>query len=156
MQNRLNSGMEKNLAHRLRDARKMRGLTQVQLSNSSGIKQSDVSKIERGETLRPTGLIALARVLNVSPHWLDTGEGEMLPSRDTPEVRFTLPSDGDVIEVAHALHALDEHLQGLAPVLQDAGRDILRKWLASTATVDDAVQALEAMAMTSKAMNKKD
>jgi hypothetical protein len=30
----------------------------------------------------------------------------------------------------------------------------LRKWLAGTATVDDAVKALEAMAMTSKAMNK--
>jgi len=78
-------------------------------------------------------------------------------SNITPNVRFTLPSDGDVIEIAHALQALDEHLQALAPVLQDAGRDILRKSLAGTATVDDAVQALEAMAMTSKAMgNKKD
>jgi hypothetical protein len=80
----------------------------------------------------------------------------MIPSNSTPEVRFTLPSDGDVIEIAHALQALDEHLQALAPVLQDAGRDILRKWLAGTATVDDAVQALEAMAMTSKAMTKKE
>lgn len=88
MQTRLNEAMEKNLAQRLRDARQLLGLTQVQLSKASGIKQSDISKIERGETLRPTGLIALARVLNVSPHWLADGEGQM-HANETPNVTLS-------------------------------------------------------------------
>jgi transcriptional regulator with XRE-family HTH domain len=140
---------------RLRAARKYAKLTQVQLARASGIRQSSLSEAERSAD-GSAYTSQLAKSCGVDAHWLATGEGEMIPSNSTPEVRFTLPSDGDVIEIGHALQALDEHLQGLAPVLQDAGRDILRKWLASTATVDDAVQALEAMAMTSKAMNKKE
>ena len=148
--------MEKNLAHRLRDARKMRGLTQVQLANASGIKQSDVSKIERGETLRPTGLIALARVLDVSPHWLDTGEGEMRPSHSTPNIKFRVAAD-EKAPIAQALQMLDAHLKALAPVLQDSGREVLRKWATGAATVTEVADALEAMALASESMkNKKD
>jgi transcriptional regulator with XRE-family HTH domain len=140
---------------RLRAARKYAKLTQVQLARASGIRQSSLSEAERSAD-GSAYTSQLAKSCGVDAHWLATGEGEMIPSNSTPEVRFTLPSDGDVIEIGHALQALDEHLQALAPVLQDAGRDILRKWLAGAATVDGAVQALEAMAFASKAMNKKE
>jgi len=64
------------LSQRVKFVRKHRDMTQAELSKASGVHQSDISKIERGETLKPTGLLALARALNCNAHWLDTGDGE--------------------------------------------------------------------------------
>lgn len=68
--------MHDTLAARLKFARKARHWTQEKLSAVSGVKQSDISKIERGDTLRPTGLLALATALQCNPYWLETGDGE--------------------------------------------------------------------------------
>jgi transcriptional regulator with XRE-family HTH domain len=132
----------------------MRGLTQVQLANASGVKQSDVSKIERGETLRPTGLIALAHVLDVSPHWLATGDGAMHTSHTTSNIKFSVAAD-EQAPIAQALQALDAHLKALAPVLQDSGREVLRKWATGAATVEEVANALEAMALASNTLTQK-
>lgn len=78
MQHGLNAGMRESLAARLKSARKAAGITQEQLAKLSGIAQSDISKIERGSTLNPAGLVELAIALKVDPFWLKTGEG--LPS----------------------------------------------------------------------------
>jgi phage repressor protein C with HTH and peptisase S24 domain len=64
------------LAKRVKFARKFRKLSQDQLAELSGLRQPDISKIERGEILKTTGLLALARALQCSPNWLDTGDGE--------------------------------------------------------------------------------
>jgi SOS-response transcriptional repressor LexA len=78
MQVGLNALMrESTLASRLRDARKARELTQVQLSKLSGVRQSDISKIERGDTQRTTSAVELAQALQCDPVWLATGDGEM-------------------------------------------------------------------------------
>ena len=63
------------LAQRAKAARKFRGLTQKQAEAQSGVSQSDISKIERGDTERPQGLLALARAYKADPGWLDTGDG---------------------------------------------------------------------------------
>lgn len=63
------------LAQRMKFARKRLGLTQAEVAKDSGLKQPDISKIERGEILRTTGLLGLARALKCDPHWLDTGDG---------------------------------------------------------------------------------
>lgn len=76
MQAGLNQAVE-TLAKRLKHARTLRGMTQAQLSDASGVKQPDISKIERGEILKSTGLLGLARALSVSPDWLDVGDGPM-------------------------------------------------------------------------------
>jgi len=76
----LNGDTMDTLAKRLRHARKARNLTQVELAEKSGVAQSDISKIERGETLSTTKLVALSNALNVNPNWLDTGDGEMTPA----------------------------------------------------------------------------
>lgn len=72
--------MFQTLAQRLKWVREQRGLTQTQLANRTGkppvVNQPDISKIERGETLRPTGILALARALECNADWLDTGDGE--------------------------------------------------------------------------------
>lgn len=69
-------GVVDTLAARLRHARDVRGLTQAQLSEMSGVKQSDISKIETGKSFSTTGMAALARALRCDVDWLDTGEGD--------------------------------------------------------------------------------
>jgi transcriptional regulator with XRE-family HTH domain len=63
------------LAQRLSRARKKRGLSQTKLAELSGLKQSDISKLETGNMLKTTGMARLARALLVSDLWLELGEG---------------------------------------------------------------------------------
>ncbi len=79
-----------NLGKRLRWARKQRAITQTELAERSGLKQSDISKIERGDTQRTTGLVALAKALSCNAGWLDTGDGTW----DAPP-----PFDNNVVRV---------------------------------------------------------
>lgn len=72
------------LAARARQARKAAGLTQKEAEAASGVSQSDISKIERGDTTRPAGLLGLARAYGVNPHWLDTGDGPMVDALARP------------------------------------------------------------------------
>jgi phage repressor protein C with HTH and peptisase S24 domain len=74
MQQRLNAAMD-TIGARAKAARKLAGMSQIEAATASGVTQSDISKIERGETERPRGLLALARAYNVNPTWLDLGEG---------------------------------------------------------------------------------
>lgn len=64
---------------RLKRARKLRGLSQVQLAKAAGVGQSSVSEVETGESKSPRGtnLVTLAQILKISPHWLATGKGQM-------------------------------------------------------------------------------
>lgn len=72
-------------AMRLRHARKARSLTQVKLASISGVKQSSISDLERGESksFRGSTLVSLAKALQVSPEWLANGKGTM-ERRDVP------------------------------------------------------------------------
>jgi SOS-response transcriptional repressor LexA len=76
MQYGLNGAMRESLAARLKAARKAAGLTQVQLAERAGVNQSDISKIERGATLTPAGLVEIAAALGVDPMWLKSGDGD--------------------------------------------------------------------------------
>lgn len=67
------------LAKRVKFARERLQMNQETLAKLSGLKQPDISKIERGKILRTTGLIGLAVALQVRPEWLDTGDGGMIP-----------------------------------------------------------------------------
>lgn len=64
--------------NRLRELRKVLGLTQKEFANSIGIKQtsySDIENLRRELTERNKNLICKA--FNVNPQWLETGIGEM-------------------------------------------------------------------------------
>jgi len=39
---------------RLREARRLRGMTQEQLEDASGVEQGVISRLERGESVNPT------------------------------------------------------------------------------------------------------
>lgn len=66
------------IGERVKAVRLARGLTQVQLSIKSGMSQGDISTLEAGETkwLRGGTLLALAKALEVNPHWLNDGSGD--------------------------------------------------------------------------------
>ncbi len=70
---------------RLRDARKMRGISQRELAKAAGLSQSAIGNIESGR--RELGEIGLkvAQALGVDPHWLSTGEGTMQIARPATE-----------------------------------------------------------------------
>ncbi len=63
------------LGQRVKLVRKRLGLTQDQLAEASGLRQSDVSKIELGLILQTTAIARLASALGVRPAWLELGEG---------------------------------------------------------------------------------
>jgi transcriptional regulator with XRE-family HTH domain len=72
-------------ASRAKARRKELALTQAEVARASGLKQSDVSKIENGNIQKTTEMIGLARALRCSPQWLADGQGEMLaPAHATP------------------------------------------------------------------------
>lgn len=76
------------LAKRVKGRREMINLSQTQLAVGAGIGQGDVSKIERGETLRPRSVVQLAEVLLCDPYWLSRGElkssGSLRPGPKNP------------------------------------------------------------------------
>ncbi|EBU8673086.1 helix-turn-helix transcriptional regulator [Salmonella enterica] len=67
--------MKTTLAERLNAARKAQGLTQKALGDLVGISQAAIQKIETGKASSSTKIIELAKVLDVHPEWLSSGEG---------------------------------------------------------------------------------
>lgn len=77
MQVRLNALMD-SFAKRAKVRREELLLTQTQVAKRSGLKQPDISKIERGDIKKTTELLGLARALECSPDWLESGMGAKL------------------------------------------------------------------------------
>lgn len=67
-------------AARLKHARKLRGMNQIQLAEKAGVATGTVGNIESGKRGIKSSALALARALSVSPDWLATGDGPMEPS----------------------------------------------------------------------------
>lgn len=64
------------IGQRLKQVRKERGLTQVELAARVGMKQSTLSDLELGKSAGTTNLAVVASVLGVNALWLETGRGE--------------------------------------------------------------------------------
>lgn len=88
-------------------------MTQQQLSAASGLQQSDISKLERGESLTTTKLVALASALGADPAWLDSGQGGWKASAPQPPATLSFL----------ALNGLEGQLitmyRGLPPEIQE-------------------------------------
>lgn len=78
-------------ADRLRQARKLRRLTQAKLAARCGLSQSAIANYEIGFRLSTKKIFELARALQVSPLWLQEGGGPMQiesrPETDLSEYR---------------------------------------------------------------------
>ena len=70
--------MSESLGERVRHAREARGRSQAQLADAIGIKQPSLHAIETGRSERSKHTSAIARALNVSLGWLETGNGAMM------------------------------------------------------------------------------
>ena len=69
----------------LREARQRKGFSQRELSAKSGVPQSHISRIEKGDVdLRVSSLVALARVLDL--------ELELVPKKSVPAVKSFIRS----------------------------------------------------------------
>lgn len=120
------------LGKRLKHARLERGLTQQQLASASGVKQSDISKLERGGSNTTTGVVRLAKALNCSAEWLDTGEGAMWG--ENPVQAIDLEENEDFPAIRRVRFKLSAGASGFAvDYLDGEGAPIVfrRTWLAS-------------------------
>lgn len=66
----------KTIGERIKWARSTRGLTQAALAKKAGVSQSSIGNAESGTRDRPRELLSIARALEASPTWLETGKGE--------------------------------------------------------------------------------
>lgn len=85
------------LSDRVRERREELGMTQAQLSESSGVGQSSIARIESGDTPDPRGhtLAKIAGALRVSMAWLQGEDGADRPPPDagTQQVPDVVVSD---------------------------------------------------------------
>jgi transcriptional regulator with XRE-family HTH domain len=63
------------IGSRIREARKLRAMSQKELATKIGIKQPSLSELETGESQGTTYLARIASALGVNPLWLETGKG---------------------------------------------------------------------------------
>jgi SOS-response transcriptional repressor LexA len=80
--------MSTEFGKRVRAARKLARLSQVALARAVGLTQGTISEME---TLAhsSTATAQIAETCGVSAHWLATGDGEMVPSIQTSNVKFS-------------------------------------------------------------------
>lgn len=70
-----NDNIGMSIGTRIREARKLREMTQKELAAKIGIKQSTLSELETGESAGTTYLARIAAVLRVNALWLEAGKG---------------------------------------------------------------------------------
>ncbi|KAF0138383.1 MAG: SOS-response transcriptional repressor [Rhodospirillaceae bacterium] len=75
------------IGERVKKLRLERGFSQNVLAEACGCTQSNIANLENGRTGLPRYIRELAKVLEVSPEWLQTGEGETLSESFLGEVR---------------------------------------------------------------------
>ena len=140
------------LSDRIKLAAAKKLVSQAGLARVCGISRASVNAWFNGTTQSIDGkyLTTAAEFLGVSPHWLATGEGQMqvAGSEIGPSNVTTMPTpaprglDGVLAE-------LEAVVDGLSPLLQDAGRAVLVKWLNRQASRSDVVATLEGLRQAS-------
>lgn len=128
---------------------------QAEFGRKAGLTKARITQLlNPDEAFGERAAESLCAKLELSPRWfeqgLSTGEGEMLPAGSKVEASnvTALP--------APALRSLDDVLaelqtvvDSLSPLLQDAGRAVLHKWLDGQASRGDAVATLEGLRQAS-------
>ena len=90
------------LGVRLKTARKAAGWTQPELSERTGIKQTTISKLERGEQKSSTEIPLLASVLGVPALWLSDGIGSMHLDAKSDNVNRATKSEDEIVLYQYA------------------------------------------------------
>lgn len=83
------------LKDRLKHARNIARMTQVQVCNSVGMTQASYSELERGLVKSSGKIVEIAKCLGVQADWLATGKGEMKAMQSNIRPDFYAASDWD-------------------------------------------------------------
>jgi transcriptional regulator with XRE-family HTH domain len=134
----------------IRSNRLRLGLTEQQLADRIGVSRGSVQQWEKGTTApKRANQEATAKALGID---VTTLMG--MTSNTTANIKFSVATNEEP-DIVAALHTLDQHLNGLAPVFSDAAREALRKWALGLSSIDDAANALQAMALASESLGKR-
>lgn len=76
-------------AERLLYARQLRGYTQSKLATLCGLSQSTIASYEAGTRLHARNLLSLAKVLKVSPTWLEQGIGPVFSTLQEAALNYS-------------------------------------------------------------------
>ena len=84
------------LAHRLQQAMKTAGLSQGDLAKAVGISQPTINALLSGKSQGTKHLVAIARALDVTPDWLQTGrDTNVLPAKHRPAAASIIEIEGE-------------------------------------------------------------
>lgn len=88
----------KTLAEKVTELRQKKGWTQGELAAAVGVSQGSIGNIESGIRTNPRAatVLGIAKALGVSAQWLQSNDGEMLPST-APAVMAPTPAPGDLV-----------------------------------------------------------
>lgn len=107
------------MGHRLRLIRKALGMTQEQLAQRLGVGKTALSMIETGKArLSNRNKSFLIQEFNVSPEWLESGEGEMFNADPSLVKAFKLKTDNSLPMQSVPLYSI-EGTAGLVPLFAD-------------------------------------
>ena len=123
------------LGDRIKKARKIRGLTQKRLAEELGLSLTAIQYYESGKrTPNNAVVLAIAKVLDVNPHWLLTGEGEMFVEKQ--EGRDEL---------------LDKFMQELERIRRDYGEEHYRRMLKMALDLAESIRSISESSTKKKA-----
>lgn len=101
------------------------------------------------QTMKHITAMKAAALYGVDPHWLATGEGEMLPRYGAANVAaFTAGRRG----AAGPLSELQSIIDELSPLMRTAARGVLHDWIDGKAGTSDTIDAIEQLRLASTAL----
>ncbi|MBQ5843841.1 MAG: helix-turn-helix transcriptional regulator [Alistipes sp.] len=107
------------MGHRLKLIRKALGMTQEQLAQRLGVGKTALSMVETGKAnLSNRNKNVLVQEFNVSPTWLETGEGEMFNADPSLVKAFSRRTDSSLPLQSVPLYSI-EGTAGLVPLFTD-------------------------------------
>lgn len=138
--------MPTDFGKRVKDARRHAKLNQRQLAAAVGVSQSNISQIE-SSAYESAFTVQIAIACEVDAVWLATGEGDMTPTaKASSAVIRSMPAPRGI---EGALAEVQAAINGLSPLLQDAGRGVMIKWLNGQATLEEAGATLKKLQQAS-------
>lgn len=121
------------VAQRLRDARKKRGMTQIELAEAVGLRQGTISFIEVGKTTEPSNILKIAKVLKVDPYWLLSGDSPKPAGLKMDDLKFIISHTFEAIQKTD-LELTPDLLADIVCDVVDIGREFLgdKPWTEET------------------------
>lgn len=127
------------------------GINLTDLAQASGVSVPSVHAWFSGKTksLKHITAMRAAEMYGVNPHWLATGEGEMMPTHGAANVTTLLPAGRR--GASGPLSELQAIIDELSPLMRTAARSVLQEWLDGRADLPDAIDAIEQLRTASAA-----